>query len=137
MEKFTRSLEKFERAYRKFREAVDSPLFDNIFTPDIKIEILSKRFEYTYEAMWKAVKEFLRLRGIECNSPKSCFKELLKEAVAPPETEAVLSEMILLRNQLVHVYDEEQAREIFDRIKQKDILQTFEIVLTGLKENKP
>lgn len=74
---------------------------------------------------------------IECNSPRSCFKELLKEGLAPAETEAALSEMILLRNQLVHVYDEGQAREIFDRIRQEDILQTFETVLTGLKETLP
>lgn len=108
-------------------------MLSEIFSDEFIVEITTKRFEYTYEAMWKAVKEFLRNRGLECNSPKSCFKELLKEGVIDQEVEKTLSEMVLLRNYLVHVYDESQAKEIYNRIKELDILKTFEVVYRGLR----
>ncbi|MCX7760598.1 MAG: nucleotidyltransferase substrate binding protein [Hydrogenothermaceae bacterium] len=133
MEKFNRSYERFSKALKKFKEVVDTPLLSEIFSDEFIVEITTKRFEYTYEAMWKAVKEFLRNRGLECNSPKSCFKELLKEGVIDQEVEKTLSEMVLLRNYLVHVYDESQAKEIYNRIKELDILKTFEVVYRGLR----
>ncbi|MEW5766292.1 MAG: nucleotidyltransferase substrate binding protein [bacterium] len=35
-----------------------------------------QRFEYTFEAIWKFLKEYLKQEeGIMCNSPKSCFRE--------------------------------------------------------------
>jgi len=35
-----------------------------------------QRFEYTFEALWKFLKEYLKEReGIVSNSPKSCFRE--------------------------------------------------------------
>ncbi|RUM42208.1 MAG: nucleotidyltransferase [Desulfurobacterium sp.] len=103
MEKFRRTLTKFERTIKKFEEAVN-------FSKDLKlpeeliVEITTKRFEYTFESMWKAVKEFLRTQGLECNSPRSCFRELLKEGVVSLEFEEILFKMIRLRNLLVHVY---------------------------------
>jgi len=36
-----------------------------------------KRFEYTFEALWKFLKEYLKEKeGIISNSPKACFKEI-------------------------------------------------------------
>ncbi len=137
MEKYSRALERFRKSFKKFKEVVESPLIPEIFSEEFIIEITTKRFEYTYESMWKTIKEFLRIRGIECNSPKSCFRELLKEGIIPQELEPILYEMIVLRNTLVHVYDEEQAREIYNRISKKDILETFSTVLSSLEKEKP
>ena len=68
MEKFRRALNRFEKAFTKFKEGLT--LEEELGIPrEIAAEVLSKRFEYTYEDMWKAVKEALRERGIECNSP--------------------------------------------------------------------
>ncbi len=87
--------------------------------------------------MWKTIREFLRLRGIERNSPKSCFRELIKEGVISIEYERILSDIILLRNTLVHVYDEKQAKEIYQKIRAKEILKTFENILNSLEKEKP
>jgi len=84
--------------------------------------------------MWKAVKEFLRIRGLECNSPRSCFRELLKEGVVSMEFEEVLFEMIMLRNLLVHVYDEEQAKKIYKEIVKEKFLNTFKTILEEFKK---
>lgn len=112
-------------------------MIPEIFKEEFLIEISTKRFEYTYESLWKTVKEFLRLRGIECNSPKSCFRELIKEGIVPEKFEKILAEMIVLRNILVHIYDEEQAKDIYERIKKKDIVETFHTIIQLLEKEKP
>ena len=133
MEKFKRALSKFEKAFGKFEEAVRFP--DSFgLSQELRVEITTKRFEYTFESMWKAVKEFLRNRGLECNSPRSCFRELLKEGVVSMEFEEVLFEMIMLRNLLVHVYDEEQAKKIYREIVKEKFLSTFKTILQELKK---
>ncbi len=39
----------------------------------------------------------------------------------------------LKRNELVHAYDEERAREIFGELKNPEISETFSEVLKGIK----
>lgn len=135
MDKYSRAYERFAKSFNKFREIIENPTLPEFFKEEFLIEITTKRFEYTFESMWKAVKEFLRKRGISCNSPKSCFTELLKEGVVPEKYEKTLSDMILIRNSLVHVYDELSAKEFYEKIKEKRFLETFEAVLNGMREN--
>jgi len=47
-----------------------------------------QRFEYTFEALWEFLKEYLKEReSVICNSPKSCFGELfLLEMITKEET---------------------------------------------------
>ena len=132
MEKFRRALSRFEKALTKFKEGLT--LEEELKIPrEIAVEVLSKRFEYTYEAMWKAVKEALRERGIECNSPRSCFRELLKEGIVPYSYEEILYKMVELRNTLVHIYSQEQAEEIYGKIRELPFKEAFETTLKGLK----
>ena len=133
MEKFTRSFERLKKACRKFEEVIENPFLPEIFKEEFLIEITTKRFEYTYEALWKTIKEFLRLRGLECNSPKSCFKEAFKEGIISEEDEEIVFDMIVLRNQLVHLYDEDMAKDIYFRIKDKKFLKTFKNIIEKLK----
>jgi len=133
MEKFRRSLESLEKSLRKFEEAVTNPLFEETFSLEFQIEILTKRFEYTYEALWKAVKEFLRLRGIECYSPRACFEALYKEGLISEEVAETLFEAILIRNSLVHIYDEEAAFNYFEKLKKGPFLSAFKSVFERLK----
>jgi len=133
MEKFRRGLESLEKSLRKFEEAVTNPLFEETFSLEFQIEILTKRFEYTYEALWKAVKEFLRLRGIEGYSPRACFEALYKEGLISEEVAETLFEAILIRNSLVHIYDEEAAFNYFEKLKKGPILSAFKSVFEKLK----
>ncbi len=106
---------------------------ENFFSEEFLIEITTKRFEYTYEAMWKCIKDFLELRGIECYSPRSCFGALIKEGIVKEEYEPTLAEMIKLRNALVHTYDEEKAKEIYKLIKKEEVYDTFKAVYEAIK----
>ena len=136
MEKYARTFERFRKAFGKFREIIESPAILDFFKEEFIIEITTKRFEYTYEAMWKSVKEFLRLRGIECNSPRSCFGELIKEGVISEDYESILADMIVLRNSLVHIYDEQRAKKICQEIGNKKVLEVFSLVLEALENSE-
>jgi len=153
LEKFTRAFGRLKKAYRRFKEVVENPFLPEIFSEEFLIEITTKRFEYTYEALWKTVKEFLRLkcvfkrkqkevdlkhilRGLECNSPKSCFKEAFKEGLISEEYEDTFFYMILLRNRLAHVYDEEMAREIYLKLKEEKFLKAIESVIKNLENEE-
>lgn len=136
MEKFTRAYERFKRAFQKFREVADSQFLPDIFKEEFLIEITTKRFEYTYEALWKTLKELLRLQGLECNSPKSCFKEAFKEGLIDGKYEEVFFEMIALRNRLVHIYDEEMAKEVYLKLKNKKFLLAFEDIAKKIEDYK-
>ncbi len=125
-------MERFRESFEKFKEIVTNPALDSLFKDEFLVEITTKRFEYTFESMWKATKEFLRLQGIECNSAKSCFRELIKEGKVDENLEETLAKLIILRNELVHVYDEEMANRIYKEIKKDEVLGTIEKVLTGL-----
>jgi len=127
-------LEKFTRTFGK--EVVENPFLPEIFNEEFLIEITTKRFEYTYEALWKTVKEFLRLRGLECNSPKSCFKEAFKEGLIPEDYEEIFFNMILLRNRLVHIYDEAMAKEIYTELKKEKFLKAIGDVIKNLEKEK-
>jgi len=112
---------------------ITNPSLFEFFKEEFIVEITTKRFEYTYEAMRNCVKEFLKIRGVECNSPKSFFRELIKEGVVTEDYEGALSKLIVLRNELVHVYDEERAKVIFEELKKPEVLETFSAVLKGIK----
>ncbi len=118
----------------RYREIVDSlPALSKVLSEEFLIEIVTKRFEYTYEAAWKVAKEFLKVRGIECFSPKSCFADLIKEGVISEKWEGQLYELVKCRNLLVHVYDSNMAKEIFNRIANENVLALFEDMLRGLR----
>ncbi|MDP2599548.1 MAG: HI0074 family nucleotidyltransferase substrate-binding subunit [Deltaproteobacteria bacterium] len=114
--KLSRTFEIFEAAAQKLKEAID-PQFQARFEKGILIEIVTKRFEYTFESMWKCLKEVLLEEGIEALSPLSCFQEAFHAGIIPKEHEAVFPPMVKKRNEIVHIYSDEDAQEIFLLIK--------------------
>ncbi len=124
MERLNRRFENFRKALKKFEEVVNSSFFEESFAEEFKIEILTKRFEYLFEAFWQFVQIFLRERGVECFSPRSCFEILLKEGFLRGKEE-ILFEMIKLRNKIVHIYDEDMAREVYKELKEGKFLEIF------------
>ncbi len=133
MERFRKALGRFEKAYRKFAEVAEGENLESFFKREFVVEITTKRFEYTFEALWKAVKEFLYLRGIDCYSPRSCFSELVKELSLSAEEEEILYRLLKIRNELVHVYDEKRAEELYEEIKKKEILELLGKILQFFK----
>lgn len=81
---------------------------------DVYLDIVVKRFEFTFEMSWKAIKRALDYLGLECKSPRGCFQEAYAQGLI--ESEAVWLDMIEMRNLSSHVYDEGEVRGLLVRM---------------------
>jgi len=94
-----------------------------------------QRFEYTFEALWKFLKEYLKEReGIVSNSPKSCFREIFSLGFITEEETVKFLEMTDRRNDTSHTYKEEVAQIIYSKIPEyfsemKGLLKKFQEIL--------
>ena len=106
--KLERSLVLFKKAMDRFSEALQEP------ESSIVMDATIQRFEFTYELMWKTLKNFLEdVHGIRTVSPRQVFVEAYSLSII--EQEVIFLEMIKSRNMLSHTYNEEQAAEIYKK----------------------
>ncbi len=112
MEKLARRIKEAENALDTLREVLREPY--SVIVRDATIQ----RFEYTFEIFWKLMKEYLYAHeGIECNSPKSCFREALSVGILSEERTITCLEMTDDRNLTSHTYVEEVAESIYEKIR--------------------
>ncbi len=88
---------------------------------DIVRDATIKRFEYTYEQLWKVLKHIATAEGYKALSPRSAFKEAYKLEFVSEDEEELIHDIIEKRNLTVHTYNEEMAKDIYDFIKNKAI----------------
>lgn len=133
-EKFQRTFEKFEEAFKKFEEIIRQPAVFDFLNEELIIEVATKRFEYTFESLWKTIKEYLRIEGLICTTPLQCFKEAFKRGFIEPKYEVIFFEMIDKRNQIVHIYGLEEAKKIYQFIKKDEVYLSINSIHKKLKE---
>jgi nucleotidyltransferase substrate binding protein (TIGR01987 family) len=76
-----------------------------------------QRFEFTFEATWKAVQRHLEVvEGVIAGSPKACVRSSRDVGVLDDEQATLALEMVDDRNLSVHTYDEALAERIRLRI---------------------
>lgn len=76
-----------------------------------------QRFEFTFEAIWKALKLYLERQGYECGGPRQTLKKAFAEKLLPTDEDAdVWLRMLEDRNLTTHAYDESIANRIFGNI---------------------
>ncbi len=128
MERIEIIMKDTEKALKTLEKALKQDYND--FIRDAAIQ----RFEYSFELLWKSIKLWLKDReGILCNSPKGCFRELLKiEIINGGETETLL-EMTDTRNLTVHTYQENIAIEMYNKLPQ--YLKLMKKLLKKMKKN--
>lgn len=127
MEKFGRRVKEAEKALETLREILREPY--SVIVRDATIQ----RFEYTFEIFWKLVKEYLyNHEGIECNSPKSCFREASSVGLLSEEQTITCLEMTDDRNLTSHTYIEEVAESIYEKIR--DYSELMDTVLNHIKK---
>ena len=94
-------------------EAVEE--FERNNVSDVIRDGVIQRFEFTYELAWKTAKEYLEDIGIvDKTSPKAVIKEAFAQKLIIDEKSWLL--MLNDRNLTSHVYKEEMAEEIAERI---------------------
>jgi nucleotidyltransferase substrate binding protein (TIGR01987 family) len=95
-------------ALARLREVLEVP------ETDVSRDAAIQRFEFCFELAWKAIQERARDEGLDCQSPKGCFKLAFKSSWI--ENEQGWLAMLADRNQTTHTYDEELAKEVFRRL---------------------
>jgi nucleotidyltransferase substrate binding protein (TIGR01987 family) len=120
---FRRALERFCEALDR-KEALEQEGFGDIF-----LDLAVKRFEFTYEMSWKAIRRCLDFLGIEAKYPRACFKEAYALGLLTNET--VWLEMIEQRNLTSHVYNQEEVKGILTHLDEYRL--NFEQLLTQLE----
>ena len=116
--KFTRKLKDLEAALANFRDALtlEPSLFPELVADNIKSGQIQK-FEFTIELLWKTVQIFLfEVDGIDVVTPKSVAKEFVEAGYCDYETYERFIRAINDRNQLSHIYRQEMAETIRQRL---------------------
>jgi len=110
----------FKKALTKLTEAVkyikDSETEESSSILDeILKEGLIQRFEYTHELAWNVMKDFTEYQGnFEIKGSRDATREAFKMKLI--SNGEVWMDMISNRNRSSHTYDEETAKEIYNKI---------------------
>lgn len=117
----------FIKATEKLEEALKEE------ESEIVIDGILHRFEFTFELAWKTMKDYLEYEGIieKTGSPREVIKEAFSSGLI--ENGDIWINMMLARNALSHLYDEETSREVYDDIKNVYIYE-IEKLLKKLNE---
>ena len=125
-DRFTVALSHFERALTRLHEALAEPESD--FLRDAVIQ----RFEFTFEAAWKAMYRWLRARGVDVDEdaysviPESFKRRLITDAKA-------WGDLRKYRNQTSHTYNEMLAIEVAAFVRADGVV-AFDALRQTLRE---
>lgn len=110
MTRFEQRKQDFYNAFDRLKEAIcENPT-------DIVIDGVLHRFEFTFELSWKTIKDYLEFLGVvdSIGSPREIIKVAFKHGII--ENGDVWIAMMLARNSLSHIYDEQTSRAIYNDI---------------------
>ena len=127
MKRFEERKEDLKKAANKLNEALEGEV------TELEIDGILHRFEFTFELAWKTMKDFLENQGIvgKIGSPREILKESFSAGLI--DNGEVWMDMMLSRNELSHLYDEETSREIYDDIKERYIIEINKLINKVLK----
>lgn len=89
-----------------------------------------QRFEFCFELNWKTVKLFLNNQGIECKSPRDCFRKAADYGLI--DNPAKWFDFLDARNLIAHTYNEKTADRIYK--KTAPFLKNAKKLLKKLKQ---
>lgn len=128
--RFEDGLFNYRRAFERFVEALEKKkLLEREGFGDIFLDLAVKRFEFTYEMSWKAIKRYLDYAGIDALSPRACFKEAFSQHLISEQQ--VWLEMIERRNLSSHIYNQDEVAGILVRLD--DYRKAFAELLAELQ----
>lgn len=120
----------FSKALARFKDVCNRKSeINELGLSDIYLDLIVKRFEFTYEMSWKAIKRYLDFAGISVKNPRESYKEAFAQGLIKEQNTWLV--MIEQRNLSSHVYNEAEIAIIFDKIEQ--YLSSFEELSNSLK----
>lgn len=124
MNKFEEIIRQFEQTLIRLEEVMAQP--QNDFMRDSAIQ----RFEFTLDLAWKTIQIYLKeVHGIDCNSPKQCFREAFRVNLI--EYEDTWIDLVDKRNETVHTYKQEIAEKVYNALPKA--VSLFRQLLNKLK----
>lgn len=97
---------------------------------DITRDSAIKRFEICFDLAWKSIKNYARNEGVECNSPRMCFKTAFKLNLIDYDEKWLKS--IEDRNTTSHLYNEKLADQVYQRLP--EYKELFKSLLSRLEK---
>lgn len=129
--RFEDGLYNFQRALERFSEAIDQrDELEQRGYGDIVLDLCTKRFEFTFEMSWKAIKRGLDYLGIEAAYPRVCFKEAY--AIGLINDQDIWIDMIEQRNLSSHVYNQNEVRGLL--LKLESYRDNFQLLYQSLEQ---
>ena len=127
-ELLNKRIENFEKALKKLKQAF------LVEPTELVIDGTLQRYEFTFELAWKTIKDYLEYNGIVSNiaSPRNVIQQAYQSKII--KNGDIWIQMMLDRNLLSHLYDEQKSREIYENIKKK-YLKQFDDFDEFLKKN--
>ena len=112
MERLQERLKSAKRALNAFEQVL------KIEEPnDIERDACIQRFEFTFEASWKAAKQYLYdIEGIDIGSPKGVIRNSREVNLLTDDETVTALQMVNDRNLTVHTYNEEVANKIYSNL---------------------
>ena len=112
MKRYEERKKDLNKAVDRLKEALE------IEENEIVIDGAIHRFEFTFELAWKTMKDYLEYIGIiqGIGSPREIIKTAYENGIIEDGDNWI--KMMLARNSLAHLYDEEKSREIYMEIKE-------------------
>jgi nucleotidyltransferase substrate binding protein (TIGR01987 family) len=117
----------FENALIRLNEVLARDAAD-----DIVRDAAIQRFEFTFEACWKAIKHQLATLNVTTGSPRDVIEKAGQRGWIP--NERLWGRIIEDRNRTSHLYQEALARSIFERLS--SYREEFERVRVLLRESQ-
>ena len=116
MKRFEERKQDLAKATERLKEALNEE------ETEIAIDGTLHRFEFTFELAWKTMKDLMEYNGIieSTGSPREVLKNAFQNGII--EDGETWINMMLARNSLSHLYDEEVSRKIYKDIKEKYIV---------------
>lgn len=127
MDYLNEKYEQLEQALTMWKKALDAPFND--LNRDASIQ----RYEFSFELLWKVVQKYLKeIEGFECNSPKSCFREIRMTLGLQESEIEICINMTEDRNLSVHTYSEDMANNLYKKLPA--YLEVSQLIAKKIKE---
>ena len=102
---------------------------------DVVRDAAIQRFEYTFEAIWKAAQLYLReVEGMQLGSPKSVIRTSMQTGLLSEDQARLALSMADDRNLTAHTYNETLAKDIFSRLSR--YVQLIDNWLAGMEQKR-
>lgn len=113
--------ERFELTGRALAKLHELTVLDDL--TEVERDALIQRFEFSFEILWKAAKDYLfEVDGIIESSPKKVIRACFEQGVLDEEETRQAIKMTDARNLTTHTYDEGFAEEMVTKVRRYESL---------------